>query len=138
MKASIEAGELVVTTVDDSMLPSFDTEEDMADHVEAFNRWDKELHAQAKERYNKLSMVMLQHLSTAFGVLRYARDTGLKGRLEAEPENQTMYNAKRYCAMKLSILVKKTCNVYTYMSVDDEEFSILEALHNALLIRGDD
>ena len=59
VKASIEAGELVVTEVDDSMLPSFDAEEDMKDHVAALKHWEKEIHAQAKERYNKLSMVML-------------------------------------------------------------------------------
>ena len=60
MKTPIEAGKLFVAEVNDIMLPRFDAEEYMEYHVAALNHSEQELHAQSKENYSKLSMVMLQ------------------------------------------------------------------------------
>ena len=64
VKASIEGGELVVTEIDDSVLPKFETEEDMKEHTVKLNCWEHECHTQAKCNCNKLSMVALQRLSS--------------------------------------------------------------------------
>ena len=101
VKVSIEAGELVITEVDKSTLPRFDVEKDMTAHVAALKCWEQKLCAQVKENYNKLNIVTLQRLSTVCGVLCSIFYVRLKGRLEAEPEYQTMCNTKRFCSMNL-------------------------------------
>ena len=110
VKASIESGELFITDVDKSMTPQFDKDEHMKAHLESLKCWEQEVCSQAKENYNKLSMVILKRLSTAHGILCSMCNVGLKGRLEAKPEHQKMYKTKRHCTMKLCILVEKTCN----------------------------
>ena len=72
------------------------------------------------------------------GTLHAICDMGLRNRLEAEASYQDMIKTKRYCAMQLLGLVRKICNGSTYVVVDDVVGSLIESLHNALLIRGDD
>ena len=59
VKASFEAGELVTTKVDESMIPRFDAEEDMNDHMADLKHWKQELNVQSKENHSKLRTVML-------------------------------------------------------------------------------
>ena len=47
-KASIEGGEIVVTEINTSVLPKFETEEAMKCHVDKLKYWGKEWHTQAK------------------------------------------------------------------------------------------
>ena len=49
-----------------------------------------------------------------------------------------MVKDKQCCAMKLLGLVQKIMNESTYEVVDDAVGSLVESLHNVLLIRGDD
>lgn len=83
-------------------------------------------------------MVIRQRLNTAHGILHSICNVGLRGRLEAEPEYQQMPKTKRHCAMKLWELVKKSCNGSACAVVDDVIGNLIEAMRNALLVRGDD
>ena len=62
VKESIKAGELVVTNIDTSSLPKFETEEDAKEHVAKLKHWEQDRCTQDKENWNKLSMVAIQRL----------------------------------------------------------------------------
>ena len=138
VKASLEAGELIVTEVDEGILKKFDTEADMKAYVTSLKYWEQELHTHTKENYNKFSVVICQRLSTVYGVLCSICDIRLRNRMEAEPKYQDMLKTKRYCAIKLLDLVRKMCNGSTCVIVDDVIGNLIESLCNVVLIRGDD
>ena len=123
---------------DDFVLPKFEIEEDMKDHVANIKKREKERHTQAKENHNKLSIVILQRLSSACGILHAMCGMCLKGRLEDELERQKMYKTKRFCAIKLHDIVKNVCNSSTHVVVDDVVGNMLESLNNVCIIRGND
>ena len=58
VKASLEAGELVVTEVDETVLRKFYTEAEMKAHVAWLKHWEQELHEQTKENRNKFSVMI--------------------------------------------------------------------------------
>ena len=138
VKASLQAGELIITEVDETLLPKFDTEAEMKAHVAALKYWEQEEYTQAKEDYQKFSRLVRQSLSTVYGTLMSVCDISLRSRLESEPEYQVMVQSNRYCAMKLYSLVKRNCNGSTYVMVDDVMGNLIEALYSVLLIRGDE
>ena len=100
MKASLEAGELIVTKVDESILQNFDKEVEMKAYLAGLKHWEQKLHAQAEENYNEFSIAIRQRFSSVYGNLHSICDLGLRHRLEAEPEHQEMWKTKRYCAMR--------------------------------------
>ena len=137
-RSCLEAREIVVTEVVESVLIKFDTEVEMKTHVATLKFWEQEQYTLAKENYNKYSMVVRQRLSSVYGTLFPLCEVSLRSRLEAEPECQKMVKTKRYCAMKLYELARKNYNGSTHVVVDDVVGNILEALYNVLLITGDD
>ena len=84
VKEHIEWGEIVVTKIDSSVIPTFETEEDMKEYAAKLKCWDQERCALAKENHNNLSIVVLQCLSIACIILHSACDIGLKVSLEDE------------------------------------------------------
>ena len=82
-KASLEAGELVVTEVDETLIPKFDTEDEQKDHISALKFWEKEQYEIAKEDYNKFSRTIRKDLSGVYGILHTLCDVSLSNRLEA-------------------------------------------------------
>ena len=105
VKASLEAGELIVTEVDEKYLKRFETEEEEKTYLTGLKHWEKKLHKQTEENHNKHSVVIHQRLSAVHGALFSICDRGLRNRLEAEAGHQEMVKTKRYCAMKLLGLV---------------------------------
>ena len=90
VKASLEAGEVIVTEVDESLLPKFNTDDEMKAHVQGLKFWEQEQHAQAKEKHNHFRMGVRQRLSTVCGVLYSLCDSSVRNRLEAESDYQIM------------------------------------------------
>ena len=58
VKASLEAGELVVTEVDAKYLKKFETEKDEKDYLAGLKHWEQKMHKQTEENYNKCSIVI--------------------------------------------------------------------------------
>ena len=138
VKASLEAGELVATEVDKKCLKKFDAEEAEKNYLLGLKHWEKKMCKQTEENHNKHSVAIHQRSSAAHGALHSICDLSLRNKLEAEPEYQDIVKDKQCCAMKLLGLVQKIMNGSTYVVVDDAVGSLVESLHNVLLIRGDD
>ena len=69
VKASLIAGELVVTEVDESLLPRFHTKEDMKKHLEDLEYWQKELYHQTRDDYRHFSYNIRKDLSIVYRIL---------------------------------------------------------------------
>ena len=54
VRASLEAGKIVVTEIDKKILPKFDAEEEMKVHVEGLKHWQQEECEIAKENHDKI------------------------------------------------------------------------------------
>ena len=76
-KASLEAGEVIVTEVDESILKKFDKEEDLNNYLKGLKYWEKKLHEQTEENLNKFTVVIRQKLSALCGNLFSVCDLGL-------------------------------------------------------------
>ena len=58
VEVSIEAGELIVAEVDESILRKFDTLKDETDRLATLKHWEQEMHAQTKEDFKKFSIAI--------------------------------------------------------------------------------
>ena len=87
-KASLEAGEVIVTEVDTSILPIFETKKAMEEHIESLKFWEQEQCSREKENFNKFEVNMRQKLSTVHGVLFSVCEISLRSRLETESRHQ--------------------------------------------------
>ena len=85
-KASLEAGEMIETEVDETMLPRFDTEEDTKAHVTGLKFWEQYSHSTTKGDYLKLSRITRHISSTVYVFLHSIYEVSLKSRLDAEPK----------------------------------------------------
>ena len=64
MKITIETEDVIVTEVDESMLPKFDTEANMKAHVSIIKHRKQYLHTKAMDDHNEFVMVTRQRLPT--------------------------------------------------------------------------
>ena len=55
IKASLLAGEVVVTKIDEDIIPKFDTKEDETKHLATLKYWEQKLYHSTLEDYTKYS-----------------------------------------------------------------------------------
>ena len=129
-KASLLASEIIVTEVDEDLIPKFDEEEDERVHLAGLRYLERKLCHSTLEDYAKFSRIIRKDLATVYGVLHGLCDAGLQNRIEAEPDYQAMVKKSRFCAIKLHGLVKKICNGSIVVIVEDVIGNAIEALFN--------
>ena len=77
-------------------------------------------------------------LSTVCGLLCSLFHVSLQNKLEIEADYQLMVARKRHNSMMLHQLIKKMCNGSTSVVVEEVLGNLVEALHNFVLIRGEE
>ena len=137
-KASLEAGEVIVTEVYTNILLRFETKKAMEECIAALKFWENEQYSRKKYNFNKFELSMCQKLSTVHDVSFSTCEFSLRSRLETEPGHQDMINIRRYCAMKLCQMIRKNCNGSSCVVTDDVIGSILETMCSIMMIRGDE
>ena len=110
VRALLASGEIVITEVDEDLLPKFKTPEDKQNHLDGLEFWEQELCEQTKADYVKCSRIVRKDLSTAHGILFSIVDVSLRNKVEVESECTQMVEKKRFDAMMLYQLVKKNCH----------------------------
>jgi len=138
VKASLIAGELVVTEVDESLLPKFVTAEAEKDYLSELKHWEKELYKQAKDDFRKFSWDIRRDLSFVYGILYSLCHVSLRNKLEVDSGYQKMVSTKRFNAIVLYQRMRKICNGSTSVVGEDVLGNLMESLYNFLLIKGDD
>ena len=58
VKASLEAGEVIVTEVDESLLKKFDKEEDQTAYLKGLKYWEKKICEQTEENLSKFTVLI--------------------------------------------------------------------------------
>ena len=106
-KVSLEVGEMVVTEVDESLLPKFKTEAEKDEHLKKLEYWEQEAYLRAKEDCHKYSRTIRKDLSSVHGIVYSLCDISVRNRLEAETEYKDMIKKKRHDAIVLHKLLKR-------------------------------
>jgi len=138
VRASLEAGEIVVTEIDKKTLPKFDAEEEMKAHVAGLKYWEQEECKTAKENHNKITMSIRQKLSTVHALLFSLCEVSLRSRLEVEADCQSMVKDRMHCSLKVCGLARKISNGSTNVVVEDVIGSMVESACSMMIIRGDE
>ena len=84
VKSSLMSGELVVTEVDENILPKFDTKEADDDCIARLKFWEKTLHEDAKDGFRKFSWDIRRDLSLVHGTFHSTCHASLRNRLEVD------------------------------------------------------
>ena len=101
VRVSLLVGEIIVTEVDEDVIPRFDAETEELKYLGSLKHWEKKLYHSTLEDYGKISRKIRIDLSTVCGILYALSEVSLHSRLEAEPFYQGMAKKTRFCAMKL-------------------------------------
>ena len=137
-RALLLAEEVVVTEVDEDLIPKFDAEDEEKAYLATLKHWEKKLHHSTIEDYTKFSYVIQKDLTTIHGILFKLCDVGLQNRIKAEPEYQAMVKRNRFYTLKLWKLIEKICNGSTAAVVEDVIGNMIEALFNFFLAHGEE
>ena len=138
VKMSLVAGEVVVTEVDEDLIPKFETKAEEDTYLAGLKHWQVKQYHATLEDYTKFSRIIWKDLATVQGVLFGLCNVSLQNRIEAEPEYQLMVKRNRFCTMKLHDLVKKVMNGSTAVVVEDVIGNMIEAMFNFMLIRAEE
>ena len=98
--------ELIVTEIDQNLLPNLKTTEANKKHLDVLEFWEQELYQDTKDDYTKLIRVIRKELSTVYGLIHSLCHASLQNQLEAEAEYHLMESTCRYDVMVLYQLIK--------------------------------
>ena len=136
-KASLMTGTLVVTEVYSNELTKFKTKDEQIEHIEKLEFWEQEEFQNTKDNYQKFSRITRKNLTEAHLLLESIYHVRLKNRSEVEPEYYVMVAGNPLNAMMMRDLIKKICNSYAHVEVDDVSGNAVENMCYLLLLRGD-
>ena len=134
---SLVGREIIVTEVDEDVIPKLDKKDEKLAHLKEFKWWEKKEYERTIEDYVKFSRVMRKDVSTVCGVMHGLCDAGLRNRIEMKPPHQVMTKNNWHCTIVLCGLVKNNCNGSTSVVIDNVLGNLIEVLLNDALIRGE-
>ena len=125
VRASLETGRIIVTEVDEKLLPKFKTANDEKTYLESLAYWQQKEYKAALDNYRYFSCIIRRNLSAVYGVMYSMCRDSLRSHLIVEPDYQSMVSQKRFNSMTLCRLVRKICNGSTSMVGGLVEIAIL-------------
>ena len=108
VRVSLVSGEVIVMELDEDLIPKLKTLEEKKKYFDGLEHWSQKLYDQTKEEYVKFSLIIIQDLSSAYGILLSIIDVTLHNWVEVEPEHQKMITRNCSDAIILCQLARKT------------------------------
>jgi len=138
VRASLIAGSLIVTEVDEELLPKFNTADAEKKYLDSLAYWQQEEYKAAKEDYRKFSFDIRRDLSMVYETMYSMCHESVRGRLVADVDYHLMVSKRRYNSMTLYKLIRKICNGSMSVVSGDVLGNLMESLYTLLMVRGED
>ena len=131
-------GELVVTEVDEYLLPKFKTTLEKTVHLDQLEFWEQELYEQTKEDFFKFRQNIRKDVSTACSILCSIFHLSIRNLIETELEHQAIVKNNRFDKIKLFQLVRNNYNKSSAVVIGNVIGNLIKILNNWTLVRGEE